>query len=273
MDNFFKTIGKYWFPALCIAAGIAILVAASGPNAQPQEVYLGAACILLVGIASLLFLMDLIKKPVQMVLSIVFLAAAAWLFFANTNSINSEIAYQEKAKLLKAQTIQALKDVRSAEQAYYQVNKTYTQNLDELVSFVKNGTVPKLKKIGAIPDSVGTEAKAIELGLIQKMPEGMTDAEVSAAGIIVRDTIQISVMEDKFTNDHAMKSRKFDFNVDKMKFAPNSGNPWGIKAGKINIGGVDQAVLEVVDPEPFAGEALKIGSMEDAHLNGNWKED
>ncbi len=273
MDKFFKAVGKFWFPVLCIVAGIAILAAASGPNAQPKEVYWGASCILLVGIASLLFLMDVIKKPVQMVLSVVFLAAAAWLFYANTDSINSEIKFQEKASLLKSQTIQALKDVRSAQRAYYSVNGVYTQNLDELESFVKNGTVPKLKKIGAIPDSVGTEANAIELGLIQKMPEGMTDEEVVASGIIVRDTIQLSVMEDKFTNDYALKARKFDFDVNKMKFAPNSGKPWAIKAGNVNLGGVDQAVLEVTDPAPFAGEALKIGSMEDAHLNGNWKED
>lgn len=276
MDTIFKALGKYWFPAICIIAGIALLIMASGPNPQPSEVILGAVTIFLVGVISLLFLMDVIKKPIRIALTAVFALASIYFIMANSNSISSEIEMMEMKQLNKAKTIQALKDVRSAQEAYRAVHGVYTQDLDGLVAFVKNDSVPKVKKIGAIPDSVGTEEKALELGLIQKMPEGMTDEEVIASGMIVRDTIQIPVMEDKFTNEIAMKSRKFPLDLEKLKYAPSSGEPWEVKAGMANLGGVEQPVLEVTDPEPFMApksEALKIGSMEDAHLNGNWKED
>lgn len=276
MENIFRSIGKFWFPAVCMIAGIALLISAGGPNPQPSEVYMGSFAILLVGVISLLFLLDVIKKPIRLALTVVFALTAIYFIMANTNSINDEIKLQKEISLNKSMTIQALKDVRSAQEAYRQVHGQYTQDLDELSQFVKNGTVPKIKKIGAIPDSVGTEANALELGLIQKMPAGMTDAQVQEAGIIVRDTIQITVMEDKFTNDNALKNRKFDFDTEKLKYAPSSGKPWDIRAGVTNIGGVEQPVLLVADPEPFMAsksEALTIGSMEDAHLNGNWKED
>ncbi|NNK80408.1 MAG: hypothetical protein HKO93_02835 [Flavobacteriales bacterium] len=276
MENIFRSIGKFWFPGACILAGIALLIFAGGPNPQPQEVYLGSFAILLIGIISLLFLLDLIKKPIRIALTAIFALVAVYFVMANTSSISDEIKLQKKIKLNKAMTIQALKDVRSAQQAYREVYGIYTQDLEELAKFVQDGSVPKVKKIGSIPDSVGTEERALEMGLIQKMPEGMTDDEVKAAGLIVRDTIQIPVMEDKFTNDIAMKSRKFDFDPNKIIYAPTSGKPWEVRSGVTNIGGVDQPVLLVVDPEPFMAtksEALRIGSMEDAHLNGNWKED
>lgn len=274
MEKIFRSIGKYWFPGACILSGLALLIFAGGPNPQPQEVYLGSIAILLVGVISLLFLLDVIKKPIRIALTVVFALASVYFIMANTNTIQDEIEYKKEQQLNKAMTIQALKDVRSGQEAFRQVNGRYTQDLDELIAFVKSGTVPKVKKIGSIPDSVGTEANALELGLIQKMPSGMTDEQVQAAGLIVRDTIQISVMEDKFTNDIAVKSRKFDFDIEKLKYAPSSGKPWSVKAGITNLGGVDQPVLLVKDPEPFTKtEVLTIGSMEDAHLNGNWKED
>jgi len=276
MDKIFRTIGKYWFPVTCIIVGLVILILSGGPNPQPSGVYYGAIAILLVGIIALLFLKDIIKKPIRVALTVVFALASVFFISANSTSISDEIELMEKKKLNNAMTIQALKDIRNGQEAYRSVHGSYTQDLGELVKFIQTGTVPKIKKINAIPDSIGTEANARELDLIKKMPAGMTDQQVKEAGIIVRDTIQIAVMEDRFTNEIALKARKFDFDIEQIKYAPTSGKPWNIKAGITNIGGVEQPVLEVTDPEPFKSskreEALKIGSMDDAHLNGNWKE-
>ncbi|MDA0714186.1 MAG: hypothetical protein O2867_06635 [Bacteroidetes bacterium] len=274
MEKKLKGILRLWFPALCIIGGTIILIAAVGPNNQNGSVMLGAAAILIVGVVSLLYLLDKVNKPLRLVFTVLFALGAAYMVFANWTSINSEIEYKKKATLVKAETIQALKDIRSAEEAYVKVNGLYTQDLDELVNFVKTGKLPELKKIGAIPDSIGSEEKARELGMVIKMPEGMTDAQVKAAGLIVRDTVYIPVMESAFTNDIAMAARKFPFDVDKMVYAPNSGKKWIAEATTRMIGGVTKPVLKITDPEPFDNsEALTIGSLEDAHLNGNWKED
>jgi hypothetical protein len=235
---------------------------------------LGAACILIVGIVSLLFLLDVVKKPVRIALLFLSLIGAALLMVKSTTSITSEIAEKKQAKFVKDQTVQGLKDVRSALEAYRVANGTYTQNLDELTSFVKDGTVPKMMKIGQLPDSIPSEEMALELGLIVKMPEGMTAEEVKAQGLIVRDTVQISVMEDKFENAFAKKTRTFPFDLNNIKFAPVSKKPWSIQSGFASMGGVQQPVVEVKDPEPYKdGKVLKIGDLKEANLNGNWDDD
>ncbi len=61
------------------------------------------------------------------------------------------ISAKKEAKFIKDQTVQGLKDVRSALEAYRLSHGGYTQNLDELMDFVENGTVPKMMKIGQIP--------------------------------------------------------------------------------------------------------------------------
>jgi len=273
MEKQLRGIFKFWFPAMCIIAGITLLAAANGQYSQNSLVMMGAAAILIVGIVSLLYLMDVVNKPLRIALSVIFALGAVFMVKANYDSISDEITYREKVSEAQSKTIQALKDVRVAEEAFYKVNSRYTQDMDELVSFVKSGKLPQMKKIGAIPDSIGSEDKAREMGMIIKMPEGMTDAQVKKAGLIVRDTIYIPVMEAQFTNEIAMHNRKFPFDVEKLGYAPNSGKKWNAQATTKDIGGVAKAVLLIKDPEPFAGEALTIGSLDDAHLNGNWKED
>ncbi len=275
MEKTFRSLSRFWFPALCIIAGLALLISALDAEApQPSEVKLGAACILFVGIISLLFLLDVIKKPVRIAILFLSLIGAAYLFMKSSDSITSEIAELKQAKFVKTQTIQGLKDVRSALEAFRLTNGRYTQDLDELVAFVRGGTVPKMMKIGQIPDSIPSEERAMELGLIVKMPYDMTPEEVKAAGLIVRDTVRISVMEDKFDNEFAKKTRLYPFDLETIKLAPVSKKPWDIKTGYANMGGVQQPVVEVKDPEPYKnGKALQIGSLKDAHLNGNWDDD
>jgi len=272
MEKIFRSLSRFWFPALSIIAGLIMLVSAFDAEApQPAEVKIGAACILFVGIVSLLFLLDVIRKPLRIAILFLSLIGAAFLYMKSSESITLEIAERKQAKFVKDQTVQGLKDVRSALEAFKLTNGRYTQDLDELVAFVRGGTVPKMMKIGQIPDSIASEEKAMELGLIVKMPYDMTPEEVKEAGLIVRDTVRISVMEDKFDNDFARKTRLFPFDIEYIKSAPVSKKPWDIKTGVANMGGVQQPVVQVKDPEPYKdGKALKIGSLKDAHLNGNW---
>jgi hypothetical protein len=273
MEKLFRTIGKFWFPALTIIAGILLLANSGGKYAQNMAVILGSTGILLIGLVSLFFLLDVIKKPIRIAVSVVFALGAIYMINASYSSIADEIDFREKSKLISSQTKQGLKDIRTAQEAYYSVKGRYTDDLDSLVYFVKNGKIPTIKKIGAIPDSIGTETRAREMGMIVKMPSGMSEEQIIAEGLIVRDTVFVPVIDAKFKNTIAAKKRKFPFDPDKMKYAPYSKDPWFAKATVKNSGGVDQSVVVIKDPKPFTGDTLMIGSLDEAHLNGNWKED
>jgi hypothetical protein len=280
MEKAFRVVGKFWFPVTCIIFGIIFLIKGSG---QSSEYMIASAAVLLIGLLSLLFLVDMIKKKVLLIFTFLFLGASACFAYLNYKSIDGTMKLMAEKKLVKAQVIQGLKDMRTAQLAYMEANGVYTENLDELTQFVKSGTIPVLKKIGTIPDSIGTEEMAREAGLIIKMPAGMTDEQVLAKGLIVRDTVQISVMQSKFESEIALKKRKFPFDLSKMIYVPRDGAKWTVKTGKLTTGGVEKPFLLIQDPVtktdeatggPFyGGAAMAVGSTEEAHTNGNWKED
>lgn len=272
MEKILRPIGKFWFPVICTLSGLALLYNSfDGKSPQPTEVKLGAACILFVGVISMMFMMDLIKKPVRIAVLFISLIGAAYLLIANTQTVTHEIAAQAKAKEVKTLTVQALKDVRTALETYRDVNGNYTSDLSALKRFVESGSITKIVKIGALPDSVATDEQARELGLYIKMPQGMTAEQVKVQGLIVRDTIQVPVMQEKFDNKSALKGRTSPFDAQNLLEAPASKKPWKISVGAENFGGLQRPVAMVEDPEPWmGGEALKIGGLNQNNLNGNW---
>jgi len=229
MENAFKSVGKYWFPALCLIAGIVFLSKSGG---QTTYFLLGAVGVFLVGVLSLLLILDVINRKILIALTALFVVGSGAYGYFTVDSIDTTIKDMEMKKLVKSQTIQGLKDLRTAQLAYEEVNGSFTESLDELVRFVKSGKIPTIKKIGAIPDSIGTEANARELGLIQRMPAGMSDEQAKAQGLIIRDTIMVPVLASEFNTEIELKKRKFPFDVDKMVYAPKSGEKWIVKAWK-----------------------------------------
>jgi hypothetical protein len=272
MEKILRPIGKFWFPVICTICGLALLFNSfDGKSPQPTEVKIGAACILFVGVISMMFMTDLIKKPVRIAVLFISLIGAAYLLIANTQTVTHEIAAQAKAKEVKKLTVQALKDVRTALETYRDVKGNYTSDLNALKLFVENDSITKIVKIGALPDSVATDEQARELGLYIKMPQGMTAEQVKAQGLIVRDTIQFPVMEEKFDNESALKGRTSPFDAQNLLVSPVSKKPWKISVGAENFGGLQRPVAMVEDPEPWmGGEALKIGGLNQNNLNGNW---
>ena len=63
-----------------------------------------------------------------------------------------------------------LTTLRAAQQVYKIENKTYADNIDKLVDFVKNGTVTIVKINGSIPEGM-SEADAFTKGFITKTEE------------------------------------------------------------------------------------------------------
>ncbi len=94
-------------------------------------------------------------------------------------------------------TIEKLKDIRKAQLAYRDIYGRFTGSWDTLIDFIKYDSVRNVRKIGELSDSMIeakiTERKAVEMGLI------------------IRDTMRVSVKEALFTPN---------FNPDELKFIP-----------------------------------------------------
>ncbi|HLV31630.1 MAG TPA: hypothetical protein VKY57_08700, partial [Chitinispirillaceae bacterium] len=104
----------------------------------------------------------------------------------------------EKAKNARYEaTIEKLKNIRSAQLAYKDVYGKFTGSWDTLIDFINNDSVRNVRKIGELTDSMIeqkiTERRAVEMGLI------------------IRDTIRVSVKEALFSRD---------FNAEQLRYIP-----------------------------------------------------
>ncbi len=188
------------------------------------------------------------------------------------NSINQPIKFQKHSNNRKEAVINRLEEIRDVQVAYKSVYNKYTGSFDTLLTFLKNDSLPLVKKVGSLTDSM--------------IEAGITETKALALGIIRRDTIRIAVDDSLF---------KESYSIDSLPFVPYSG---GVKfemgAGIVVTGsGVKVHVFEVKTPnkvfltgldnqevsnlndkavkyEKYPG--LKVGSLEAANNNaGNWE--
>ncbi|HRD53495.1 MAG TPA: hypothetical protein PKY96_12685 [Flavobacteriales bacterium] len=248
-----KSIGGYVFPVLLIIAGGVIFIMAVMDD-QNVWVKLGAFLTLLTGAMALLLQLGILSRKAGVAVGALCAAAALFLAFRNYRSVAEEMELREAKKVYENQLKQALTDIREAQRKYKLANGAYTGSLDVLRDFVKQGTYPVIRAIGQVPDTL-TELRALELGLI------------------VRDTIQVSVLDSTFRTQKALEGRVYPFNPDSFIYSPSSRKPFILKAGMLALSGRNAPVLVCKDPSPkFPGDTLQFGSMEKPTDDGNWRE-
>lgn len=248
-----KSIGGYVFPVLLIILGGLLLVMAmiDGQNAW---VKLGAFLTLLTGILALLLQMGALSRSAGVAVGLVCAAAALFLAFRNYRSVAEVIEFQKRKEAYDKRMIQALSDIREAQRKYKLANNAYTGNLEVLREFVKKGTYPLVRAVGQVPDTL-TEKQALELKLI------------------IRDTIQVSVLDSTFRTRKALEGRVYPFSPDSFIYSPATRKPFLLKAGMLNVSGRNAPVVLCKDPSPMVpGDTLMFGSMEKATDDGNWRE-
>ena len=183
------------------------------------------------------------------------------------NSINSEVEFQQVAKVRVAENVQKLKDLRQVQIAYKKANNTYSNNFESLIDFLENDSMAIVKAIGETPDSL-TDAQALELRIIS------------------RDTAYVLAKETVFDEAYlSSRNEKFPLDLSALTTVPHSDQHYSVDAGMVEKGKVVVQVFEIsttygavftgLDAENKSfelGNLLKVGSMDEASLNGNWGE-
>jgi hypothetical protein len=182
------------------------------------------------------------------------------------NSIDSEVVFNREAKIRISENVQKLKDLRQVQTKHKQAKGTFADNFESLTYFLENDSMSIVKAIGETPDS-------------------LTDVEALELGIISRDTAYVLAKETVFDAAY-LESRKEEFPLDinNLTTVPHSNEVYNIDAGQVEKGKVIVQVFEIstnyaavfsgLDAENKSYELdalLKVGSMSEASLNGNWK--
>ena len=203
------------------------------------------------------------RKTIQLLLWPVIIILA-WLVYRSPISLKE---FQEESNYRKSAVIQDLKDIRTAQIAFKDKYRVYANDFNSLLSFVKNDSLTVVNAVGETPDSL-TEDQALK------------------QGIISRDTIFVPVFQTIFNTDYlANRDNRFPFDLDMLSKVPFSNETYNIESGNIEKGKVTVLVFEVsttfgtflngleatnkgIDLNKF----IKVGSMSDASINGNWGE-
>jgi hypothetical protein len=184
------------------------------------------------------------------------------------NSINSEVEFQKLAKVRIAENIQKLKDIRAVQISYKNKYKGFSDDFDSLLVFMNYDSVAVVKSEGEAPDSL-TELQAVQ------------------AGLISRDTIYIATKSHIFNEDYlTTRNEKFPLNIEQLRYIPYTAEKsYEIDAGSVEKGEVIVQVFEVSakygdvligldakNKKYDLSSFLRVGSMSEASLNGNWGE-
>ncbi len=207
------------------------------------------------------------RTAIRVILFIVIIVLGYYLY----ESIMEPIRFnREKDKREKA-AIERLKDIRKAEVAYKHKYGKFTGSFDTLIHFVKYDSMPVIRAIGSIPDSL--------YGVI-------TDEEAIKRGIIIRDTSYVPILDTLFGKNFPIDSIRYVPYCDTAQFFLGAGQ---IETGsKVKVQVFEAHVLNDVllhglnkqliinynaEREKIVGyPGLKVGSLTEATNNaGNWE--
>ncbi len=184
------------------------------------------------------------------------------------NSINSEVRFQKVAKVRISENVQKLKDIRAVQIAYKSKFQGFADNFDSLMSFLNTDSVTVVRSEGETPDS-------------------LTEIQALGAGIISRDTIFVDAISHVFNEDYLdTRDDNIPFDIKTLQYIPHAEEKsYNIDAGSIEKGKVIVQVFEVSatyndvltgldakNKKYDLSSFLKVGSMSEASLNGNWGE-
>ena len=195
------------------------------------------------------------------IFQIILLALAVVLAYFTYASIMQPVNFNKQKKAREKVVIQYLKDIRSAEFIYKQLNNRYTGSFDTLIHFMDSAQIPVVKMIPDPNDTTYT--------------------------LTINDTVgYVKVADSLFRGQ-----KNVDYHhINIIPFS--DGAKFQLKAGIIKKGGVKVHVFEVKAPfstflkgmneqlvvnlkasrkeiKKYAG--LKVGSMTEPSTDGNWE--
>lgn len=194
------------------------------------------------------------KTAIQIALAIVILVLVYFVY----ESIMEPVRFRQEAQAREAEIIQRLKDIREVQRSHRSRHARFTGDLDSLVTFFQVDSLALVRAIGHVPDTL-TETEAVRMGIVE------------------RDTIWIAAKDSLLRNAR--------YPIEELPYVPyGQGERFAMNAGFIERGLVKLPVFEAsVQPIIYMGdldrwrvyytreEGLRVGSMQEAVLDGNWE--
>jgi len=289
---------KFMFPGMLIIVGILLII--SGQKVDPatgisqtKDFVLGAYAILGAGIISLLYMMEVINKIINLVLLLILFVVTGIFALKSYNSIQVTIAQRNAKNAWDVNTIQALSDIRDVQVAYKKNKGYFASDYAELKRFLKEEKVMDRIIKGDIKDRRLTLEEGKILGY--KMPKDedkfaeIDEEEAVLLKMITIDTIYYPIMEVMYTGEQAIKKnegRLYDFSIEGLGSLSKEHLPtiegydynleYPMYTDTLRVEEDLISHLYIYDPKPYdpfvKRDTLSIGSKTETKTNGSWAE-
>ena len=184
-------------------------------------------------------------------------------------SINSPINFNKVKTERYKKVINRLKEIRTAQIAYKDVNGIYSNNFDSLVSFIENGIFTLVEK----RDSSFLEYnRTYRIDMLKEVIVIDTLGTVSVKDSLFKDNdnyklmsqIPIEGVDEKFTiNSQIINKNNYKVPVFEVKVSKN-----------IILHDQDDFLVsqenETISVDGVNGSEIILGSLSDVSVNGNW---
>lgn len=207
------------------------------------------------------------------VLQIFLFLIAVVLGYLIYQSVQRPIEFDKARKVRYDATIAKLKDIRKAEIAYKDVYGKFTGSWDTLINFIVNDSVINIRKVGEMTDSM------IEAGLSER--------KAISLGLLIRDTVRVSVLGSVFDKNYDAKSLKYvpvpgepsEFHLGAAVVITGSGIGVPVFEAKAHnnviLRDLDEQLLINLNDQRRTNEkypGLRVGSLTETVNNaGNWE--
>ena len=227
-----------------------------------------------VGIAILLE--KYVPLKLNPVISIVLWAAIVFLGYSLYKSINGPVEFNKIKEARYAKVIENLKDIRSAELAYQEINGNFTGSFDSLVQFIDTAQY-------AIIERRDTSYADVEKNRAYNLGD---DGGYYIEDIII-DTLGFSSVKDSLFGKtdryktmmniplEVAKGAKFELQAGKYE---KNGDYYSVFEARVSktviLSDQDKDLLfqekDLVSVDGINGEYVKVGAMDDIDTSGNW---
>lgn len=301
-------IKRYLFPVLFFTAGIYLLFIALTPavikvqdpktldfrevvvKQEPIFTY-GAIVLILGSVIWFLYLLGRIKTMVGYGIMTVLAIGAIWVLYYDYAVIAEEVEFNNQYAERETEIKVRILDIKAAQLAYKEAKGVYTDDINDLIEFVKNGKKMDFVKNGRIPErTITPEERDFIYGDDRPIDFLMTEEEATViarnnGGTIdgkefQRDTIFVPVMDAIFNSERYNTSREklggqLAFHPDSMQYVPYSRNEVVLDTGSVmkNEYRVPTLLIKMTHPmeDPINGYVdYTVGATDDNHLRESW---
>ena len=290
LEKFGLIAKKFLFPTIIIIAGLLVVIKGVSADAetnimQTNGFLYGGLAILLMGIITLLYILEIINRTVHLVLMAVLFCSTLGLGIMTINSVNDTIAEMDLKEKTDNFIKQGLSDIRDIQVEYKKKYGLYTSSFSSLKSFLLNDSIMDILRSNGddypngMPDGRVSLEHGESLGYDpirdDALYESYDESEALKVGIFINDTIWRPVMSVIFDNESALKKeREFMFEVSNLSNVPLSDSSNFLMFADTLDGGTP--VFLVKNPYPFdpfnTKDTLMMGSMTESKNTGNWGE-